>query len=211
MGGFMSDEAKQYDAGHLSFLELVRVITTVAGPAFASGALLKTGAGIARRAKPLEYPNFDAFVAAIAAGNDAIASFEGKARHYGGGVFGLPTCPFANSVKTYKSYVGNLPEEYASVTDHFNRPSPTTEKLQVGHQAGVSPFCCVHQTLRSAIADHISVGGRPLVVYQLGCKSGSGVRGIADKFLQATGISHEQVGKVLDENMCCYFVTIQKG
>ena len=203
----MSEETQQFDAGHLSFLELVDVITTVAGPAFASGALLKTGLGIAKKTQPREYPDFDALVAAIAEGNTSISSFEGRAQHYGGGVFGLPTCPFASSVKTYKGYVGTLPAGFSSVTDQYNKPSATTEKLRVGHQAGVSPFCCVHQTLRSAMAEHIRVGGKPLTIYQLGCKSGSGVKGIADNFLQATGVARDLVSKVLDENMCCYLLT----
>jgi hypothetical protein len=205
----MGDETEQYDAGHLSFLELVSVITTVAGPAFASGALLKTGLGIAKKAKPRDFPDFETLVAAIAAGDTVISSFEGKARHYGGGVFGLPTCPFAGSVKTYKGFMGALPEGFASVTNQYNKPSPTTEKLRVGHQAGVSPFCCVHQSLRSAIAEHIRIGGKPLAVYQLGCKSGSGDKGIADGFLQATGVARDLVSKILDENMCCYFVGTQ--
>jgi hypothetical protein len=206
----MSDSAGQHDAGHLSFLELVQVITTVAGPAFTSGALLKTGAAIAKRAGQQDFPDFDAFIAAVTASQTAIASFEGQAKHYGKGVFGLPSCPFAGSIKTYKSYVGKLPSDYARVTEQYNKLSPVTEKLHVGHNAGVSPFCCVHQTLRSATAEHIRIDGKPVVVYQLGCKSGSGERGIADKFLETCGVSRETVQNVLDENMCCYLVAVEQ-
>jgi hypothetical protein len=202
----MGDSAGQHDAGHLSFLELVQVITTTAGPAFTSGALLKTGMAIAKRAKQQDFPDFDAFLAAVAAAQTAIANFEGSAKHYGNGVFGLPACPFAGSIKTYKSYVGQLPADYVHVSEQYNKPSPTTERLRVGHNAGVSPFCCVHQTLRSATAEHIRIDGKPITIYQLGCKSGSGDRGIAEKYLQECGVAREMVDKVLDENMCCYIV-----
>jgi len=207
----MSESVGQHDAGHLSFLELVQVITTIAGPAFTSGALLKTGVAIAKRAKDLDFPTFDAFVAAVAEGNTTIANFEGRAKHYGGGLFGLPACPFAGSIKTYKGYVGQLPADYALVAQQYNKASPTTEKLHVGHNAGVSPFCCVHQTLRSATAEHIRIGGKPITVYQLGCKSGSGERGIADKFLELRGIARDVVQNVLDENMCCYLVAVESS
>jgi hypothetical protein len=202
----MSDSVGQHDAGHLSFLELVRVITATAGPAFTSGALLKTGMSIAKQAKPQDFADFDAFLASVATTQTAIATFEGMAKHYGDGVFGLPACPFAGSIKTYKSYVGQLPSDYVQVADQYNKPSPTTERLRVGHNAGVSPFCCVHQTLRSATAENIRIGGKPVTIYQLGCKSGSGERGIAEKYLKECGVARETVDNVLDENMCCYLI-----
>lgn len=78
----MSESVGQHDAGHLSFLELVQVITTIAGPAFTGGALLKTGVAIAKRAQHVDFPTFGAFVAAVAEGNTTIASFEGRAQHW---------------------------------------------------------------------------------------------------------------------------------
>ncbi|MFC1643194.1 hypothetical protein ACFL5O_11010 [Myxococcota bacterium] len=203
----MSKNVEQSDAGHLSLLELVRVISDVAGPAFTSGALLKTGAGMARHASAKEYPDLDAFLHSIEAAENAIAAFEGRAKHYGNGVFGLPACPFANSIRSYRAHVGELPQEYAAVTDAYNRDSAYTGKLRVGHGAGVSPFCAVHQPIRSAIAQQIRVGGKPVLIYQLGCKSGDGRRGIAERFLAETGVGREVVDKVLDENMCRYLVT----
>jgi hypothetical protein len=194
------------DAGHLSFLELIRSLGGVAGAPFASGALIKTGLGIGKATQPVSYPDMAAFVAAIEAESNPISDFEGNAKHYGNGVFGLPVCPFAASVKSYLNHAGGLPAEYAAITESFNKASPTTEKLRIGHGAGVSPFCGVHQTLRSTVADHVLIGGKPAVVYQLGCKSGSGKKGMADQFIEATGIERSLVEQVLDENMCCYVV-----
>ena len=200
----MVEAGRQYDAGHLSFLELIRVVSEVAGAPFAAGALVKTGMGIARKAEVMEFADFDAFLASVEASANSVAHFEGAARYYQNGVFGLPACPFASSVKTYQGFMGELPSEYAAVTENLNRPSPTAAKLRVGHGASVSPFCGVHQSIRSALAERISVGGKPLIVHQLGCKSGAGQRSVAEDFVAEVGVSVELVNAVLDENMCCY-------
>ena len=200
----VSDSPQQFDAGHISFLELIRVISNIAGAPFAAGALLKTGIGMAGQAEQVQFPDFDSFLESVERGSNAIARFEGVARHYGDGVFGLPACPFAQSISTYRQYVGDLPTEYASVTKHLNRHSATTQKLRVGHGASVSPFCGVHQPCRSALAERIRVGGKPLIVHQLGCRSGAGSKGIADDLLADVGVDRELVARVLDECMCCY-------
>ena len=200
----MSNVSRQYDAGHLSLLELIRVMSEIAGAPFAAGALVKTGLGIAKRAEIMEFPTFQAFLESVEAGANVVASFEGAARYYGEGVFGLPVCPFAESVRTYQEYGGTLPTEYSAVTDSLNRPSAISEKLRVGHGASVSPFCGVHQPIRSALAEKIRVEGKPVVVYQLGCKSGAGRRSIAEQFVRQAGVDRQVVDKVLDENMCCY-------
>lgn len=205
----MEPERRPYDAGHFSFLELIRVLFTTAGPSFAKGALVKTGINAAKSAKEVEFATMDEFIASIDQVDNPIAQFEGRARHYGDGVFGLPACPFAASIKTYVSVAGGLPAEYKEVTAEMNKPSGITEKLRVGAGAAVSPFCGVHQPIRSELGQRIRVGGKALQVYQLGCKSGSGVKGIADHWLSETGVSRETVDKILDDNMCCYLVRFE--
>lgn len=200
----MTATSRQYDAGHLSFLELIRVVADVAGAPFAAGALVKTGVGIARKAEVMEFPDFDAFLASVEASANSVAHFEGAARYYGNGVFGLLACPFASSVKTYQGFMGELPAEYAAVTSNLNRPSPIAAKLRVGHGASVSPFCGVHQSIRSALAERIRIGGKPLIVYQLGCKSGTGKVSVAEDFAAEVDVTVGVVHDVLAENMCCY-------
>jgi hypothetical protein len=201
--------SKQYDAGHFSFLEIIKVLYQTAGPAFAKGALVKTGVSAAKKAPEVEFDSFEAFVESIETLDNPIAQFEGKAVHYGEGVFGLPACPFANSIKTYVGVTGGMPDEYKGVTAEMNKPSGVTDALRVGHGAAVSPFCGVHQPIRSALGERIKVGGRRLQIYQLGCKSGSGARGLAKEWMQSVGVSDETVGKVLDSNMCCYMVRFE--
>ncbi len=202
----MGEEKRAYDAGHYSFLELIRVLFQTAGPAFAKGALVKTGIQAAKSAKDVEFASLEDFLASIDAVDNPIARFEGKARHYQDGIFGLPACPFAASIKTYVGVAGGLPAEFKEVTAELNKPSGITEKLRIGAGAAVSPFCGVHQPIRSELGQHIKVAGRPLRVYQLGCKSAGGVKGLAEPLIAETGIDRMLVDRILDENMCCYCV-----
>jgi hypothetical protein len=133
---------------------------------------------------------------------------EGKARHYGDGLFGLRACPFSGAITDYKDTFGPLPETYSSVTREFNKPGPGTDPLRVGNGAGVSPFCSVHQPLRAAAAQQITVAGKALVARQLGCKAASGVVGIAKRWLDEGGWSEETVRKILADNMCCYAIKV---
>ena len=54
----------------------------------------------------------------------------------------------------------------------------------------------------------ILIGGKKIAIYQLGCKSSSGAKGLADKWLAETGASREAVSEILDNNMCCYYIKI---
>ncbi|MBI5546855.1 MAG: hypothetical protein HY901_23480 [Deltaproteobacteria bacterium] len=203
----MTDQL-QLDAVHLSFPEIISEVISVAGAPFASGALVKIGLGMAKRVQPIEFPDWDQFLASLETLKNPIAQFEGKAKYFGDGVFGLPGCPFAGSVNAYKSFVGAFPESFARVAQTFNKPSEHTERLRVGHGAGVSPFCCVHQPVRSALADRMTIGGKAVRIYQLGCKAASGTKGLADKWIEEAKVDRASVEKVLEENMCCYCLRV---
>lgn len=196
------------DIAHISFLDLIRTFMAQSGAASAKGTLMRTAMDAAKRFKPVDYPTFDDFVRAIDRAETPIAKVEGRARHFGDGIFGLPACPFGESIQSYKSVFGALPEGFGEITSEFNATSAVNDRFHVGEGAGVSPFCAVHQPLRSALAQAITIGGKPIEVYQLGCKSGAGVKGMAEKWCEATGCSVEKAKAVLDQNMCCYFVKV---
>lgn len=46
-------------------------------------------------------------------------------------------------------------------------------------------------------------------MYQLGCKSGAGVKAVADKWATETGHGAAAVDAALDGHMCCYSVEWQ--
>ncbi len=196
------------DIAHISFLDMINVMITLNGAANAKGTLIRNALKTADCVEEVDYPTVEDYIAAIETARNPIARIEGKATHKGGLVFGLDRCPFAQSIKNYTEVFGRLPEGYADFTAEFNKSGGVTARYKVGEGAGVSPFCSIHQPMRSAIGEKIRIGGRKIQIYQLGCKAGSGKKGFADKWMEETGVSRDVVDKVLDECMCCYCLKI---
>lgn len=201
-------EGKVLDIAHISFLDMIKVMISMSGAASAKGTLIRNAIKTAERIREIDYPTFDDYLKAIENATNPITMIEGKASHMGNFVFGLKGCPFAPSIKSYNEVFEKLPDGYADFTVEFNKPSNITDQYHVGEGAGVSPFCSVHQPMRSAFANKITIGGKKIEIYQLGCKSGGGKKGFADKWLAATGIQKDVVDKVLDANMCCYVLSV---
>ena len=196
------------DIAHVSFLDMIKIMITMSGAASAKGTLIRNALKTAERIHETDYPSFEDYLAAIENATNPITMVEGKATHAGGFVFGLQCCPFGPSIRNYTQVFEKLPEGYADFTAEFNKTSNVTDQFRVGEGAGVSPFCSVHQPMRSAIAEKITIGGRKIIVYQLGCKSGGGKKGFADKWIAAAGVEREVVDRILDNHMCCYALKI---
>lgn len=196
------------DIAHISFLEMIKVLIELGGPANAKGALVRNALNTADKIEAKEYADFDEFLESMDDVSNPITMIEGKAVHVGDYVFGLPACPFAASITNYLDIFTELPASYSDFTTEFNKSTQVNRKYHVGEGAGVSPFCAVHQPLRSAFAEKITIGGKKIAIYQLGCKSGSGVKGMAEEWIKETGVSRDLVDKVLETNMCCYQIKI---
>ena len=203
----MSDE-NILDIAHISFLDMIKVMITLSGAASAKGTLIRNALKTAERIAETDYPTFEDYLKAIENATNPITVIEGKATHAGNFIFGLKLCPFGPSIKNYNKVFEKLPEGFADFTAEFNKPSNITDQYKVGEGAGVSPFCSVHQPMRSAIADKIKIGGKKIQVVQLGCKSGGGKKGFAEKWLQETGVARDVVDKILENHMCCYALKI---
>ncbi|NTV15209.1 MAG: hypothetical protein HGA96_14960 [Desulfobulbaceae bacterium] len=201
-------EGRILDIAHISFLDMIKVMIAMSGAASAKGALIRNAINTAEKINEVDYPTFEDFLQAIENSTNPITQVEGKASHQGEFVFGLASCPFGPSIKNYMGVFEKLPEGYADFTEEFNKPSKITEIYRVGEGAGVSPFCSVHQPMRSAIAERILIGGKKIKIFQLGCKAGSGKKGFADRWIAEAGVSREVVDKTLDNHMCCYFLKI---
>ncbi|NTW68007.1 MAG: hypothetical protein HGB21_17110 [Nitrospirae bacterium] len=203
----MSD-ANVLDIAHISFLDMIKVMITLSGAASAKGTLIRNAIKTAEKIAEVDYPSFEAYLAAIENATNPITMIEGKATHAGNYVFGLKNCPFGPSIKNYTKVFEKMPEGFADFTAEFNKTSNVTDQYRVGEGAGVSPFCSVHQPMRSAIAERITINGKKIQIMQLGCKSGAGKKGIAEKWLAESGVSREVVDKVLDNHMCCYALKV---
>lgn len=201
-------EGRILDIAHVSFLDMIKIMITMSGAASAKGTLVRNALKTAERIHEVDYPTFEDYLAAIENATNPITMVEGKATHAGNFVFGLQHCPFGPSIRNYTQVFEKLPEGFADFTAEFNKTSNVTDQYRVGEGAGVSPFCSVHQPMRSAIAEKITIGGKKIVIYQLGCKSGGGKKGFADKWIAAAGVDRDVVDKLLDNHMCCYSVKI---
>jgi len=200
---------KMLDIAHISFLEMIELFIKTLGAAQAKGALMRSAISTAESFPEAKFESMQDFVAAIEDLRSPIAQVEGKAVHLGDGLFGLPRCPFGGSIKNFVAVRGKLPESFAKVAEDFNKPGAVTSKYRVGQGAGVSPFCAIHQPLRSALGLRVSIGGKSVSVYQLGCKSGNGTKAIAEDLCKAAGRTPDEVKKVLDDNMCCYQLRLE--
>jgi len=198
------------DIAHVSFLDMIKIMITMSGAASAKGTLIRNALKTAERIHEIDYPTFEDYLAAIESATNPITMVEGKATHAGGFVFGLRFCPFGPSIKNYTQVFEKLPDGFADFTAEFNKASNVTDQYRVGEGAGVSPFCSVHQPMRSAIAEKITIGGKKILVYQLGCKSGGGKKGFADKWIAAAGVDRAIVDAILDNHMCCYSLKIME-
>ena len=203
-------EGKMLDIAHISFLDMIKAQIAMTGAAVAKGSLIRNAVSAGEKIKEVNYDTFDDYLAAIENETNPIALIEGKSVHKGEFIFGLPKCPFEQSIKNYKTIYGQLPEEYAEFTDEFNKTGRVTDMYRVGEGGGVSPFCAVHQPMRSTVAEKITIGGKNIHIYQLGCKSGAGAKGFAQKWIDETGASKDDIDKVLDNNMCCYYLKIEE-
>ncbi len=199
-------EGKILDIAHLSFIDMIKIMITLSGIASAKGTLIRNAVKTAEKISEVNYASFNDYLAAIEDASNPITQVEGKATHQGDYVFGLEHCPFGMSIKNYNEIFKSLPQEFADFTQEFNNPSNVTGQLRVGEGGGVSPFCSVHQPMRSAIAERITINGKKIKIYQLGCKSGAGKKGFADKWIEETGVEREIVDKILDNHMCCYCI-----
>ena len=202
------EDGKILDIAHVSFLDMIKVMITMSGAASAKGTLIRNALSTADKIHEIDYATFDDYLDAIENATNPIAMVEGKSSHAGEYVFGLEKCPFGPSIKNYTTVFEKLPDGYADFTAEFNKPSRVTDMYRVGEGAGVSPFCSVHQPMRSAVAEKITIGGKKIKIYQLGCKSGAGKKGFAEKWIDETGVNKEVIDRVLDNHMCCYFLQI---
>jgi hypothetical protein len=201
---------KFVDISHIALLELFETFTEQISPGMLNGTLIRTSIAAGEKFEVVDYGTLEEFVKASDEGETPLSMIEGRAIHYGNGLFGLPTCPFGRSISNYTQLnKEGLPKVFDEVTQRYNADRSISKEMHIGMGSGVSPFCAVHQPMRSTVARRVRVDGKPLLVFQLGCKSGDGVKALAPvEWMQELGFSEDEVNKILDENYCCYAVTI---
>ncbi len=200
---------KILDIAHISFLDMIKTLIKLSGAASAKGIMVRNALATAEKTEEVEYASFEEYVEAIDNETNPITQIEGKSTHCGEMVFGLEKCPFETSINNYKEVFKDMPEGYGAFTKEFNKSSNITTQYKVGEGAGVSPFCSVHQPLRSALADRIKISGKKISISQLGCKSAAGSKGFANKWIELNNVDPQKVEEILESNMCCYHLKIE--
>src|SRR5512133_1950409 len=104
------------DIAHISFLDMIKVMITLSGAASAKGTLIRNAIKAAERIREVDYPTFEAHLAAIESASSQGTVGEGKATHEGSHVFGLKLCPFGPSIQSYTSAFEKLPDGFAEFT-----------------------------------------------------------------------------------------------
>ncbi len=194
------------DIGHLSLIQLIQQMSESTGMSNTKGVLIRLAMNIAKEFPEKQFDDLDQYIASLNNGGNPITVVEPKVEHLGNGLFGLRVCPFSSTVSSFLSVFNQLPGNFAEFTEEYNKPSPATRALRIGEGSGVSPFCAIHQAFRSALAERISLGDKRARIYQLGCRSASGKKGISEHWCQEAGFSPEEIDKVLDEYYCCYAI-----
>jgi hypothetical protein len=197
------------DIAHIFFLESIADAIKTRGAAAATGELARRAKAVSEKISVKDFGSAEDLINALDTGNTALTRLEGRAKHYGNNVFTLPDCPFGESIARYIKEFKELPTEFKELADEFNKLYPQNRELKVGGGAGASAFCSVHQPLRSFVSRRMTVQGKPIKMYQLGCKSSSGVKAFAEEYIKESQIDKSVVDKALDDNSCVYWLQIQ--
>ena len=202
-------EKKAIDLSHLVFMELIRTIISTVGVSAAKGSLMRIAIQAGEQSMACDFPDFQSFYESMDSFDNPISRLEGRAQYLGNGLFGLPECPFSSLLGHYSDFYGSSPQGFESLADEFNKKSKVSDKYRVGTGAAVGPFCVFHQPMRSQVGAQITIGGKKIEIFQLGCRSSGGKKGCSQEFINEFGCSLEDVEKVLDTNMCCYGVKVR--
>ncbi|MFH0926782.1 MAG: hypothetical protein V1872_14310 [bacterium] len=197
--------SKIVDQAYIILIEFIRKEAQKSLP-MAKGELMRIGIAAGKEIAPVEYPNIDDYIKAIKDHTNPTTQVEGEAEAHPKNIFTLPKCPFAPTIADYLTAYKKLPKEFSGVIEEFNKTSQITDNLRIGEGAIVSVFCCMHQSLRATIASKITIGGKPIALYQLACKGGDGKKALSKKWIAEVGADEKEVDKLLDKNVCCYCI-----
>lgn len=201
--------AQLVDLSHIVFLDLLHNVVDTAGLKVAKGNLMRIALNASNHLEQTDYSSLEEFIAACDSGDTPLAKMEGAAVHLGDGVFGLKACPFGQLSKNYKEFFDKEASGFTELTEEFNSGSKITRDHRVGLGAGVGPFCIFHQPMRSQAQTKITIGGKPIEIYQLACKSTDGSEGYADALIEEFGCDRAVVEAAMKDYMCCYGVKMK--
>jgi hypothetical protein len=193
------------DIAHIFFLELLRDYKNNLGAALAVRQMIHRAAIFARDLPRQDFTDWDHFLNELQKQNTVLNFWEPELKLYDRHIIATPSCPFGAAIHEYTQIMGGLPNEYAEITEEFNRSTPLNRHMMIGHGSASSPFCAIHQPLRSLAAEKIFVGGQPLQIVALGSKAESDWA-LAYEYIGEEKLFPEKIKSLLNENLCCFLI-----
>ncbi len=160
--------------------------------------LTEIGKKIANELEMKDYESLDNFLEDHKNGKSPLHMLEGGS-HIDGEIAQLKNCPMASLLKVFEAE-GKLPEHFHEVTEKY--------KFYYKKKEGVlHPFCIVHQTIRSQIAEHVRINNKRTQILQIACRNTTGDRTVySTEGASRSGMNKEEIDRKVRGNACLYMI-----
>jgi len=160
--------------------------------------LQEAGKNIASELDLKDYENIEKFLEEHDKGKSPLDTLEGQADR-DGNILILKNCPMTKLLSDVMKD-GRLPDFYQQIVDKYLDIYKTKGAI-------LHPFCIVHQVIRSIVGEHIKVGGKPIKVYQIACRSmSSGKVVFATEGTSRVELDKDQIVKKIEGKACMYII-----
>jgi hypothetical protein len=160
--------------------------------------LTEIGKKIANELEMKEYESLENFLQDHENGTSPLHMLEGGSQ-IDGEIALLKNCPMSSLLKVFEEE-GKLPEHFHEVTEKY--------KFYYKKKEGVlHPFCIVHQTIRSQIAEQFRINNKRTQILQIACANSAGDRIVySTEGASRCGMSKEEIDKKVRGNACLYMI-----
>lgn len=140
------------------------------------------------------------FFSAIEKGEAGISKLESNPIHQGKDIYATEECPFKATVNELHE---RNRESFAALTEKYRKNYPD--------RAIVHPFCASHQNVRKLILEKTHIGGKPIHIETLVCRSKTlGDIRYDARAIGLSGLDECRAEKLLGNNACLYRLIIDE-
>jgi hypothetical protein len=171
------------------------------GAAGMNNYLMSLATSLAKSMPEEKYDTWEQFLEAVRRGESTISTFENIITPTENCII-TTKCPFSRAWSEYTRRIGHFSKIHYDVAEYYN----STVK-----PGAIDTMCIIHQTFRSASAERIKVGGRPVRYAQIACVSPEGAKKIAPEewlpiLLEKAGITKTEMNMALRNNTCLWIL-----
>ncbi len=171
------------------------------GAAGMNNYLMSLASSLAKSMPKEEYSSWDDFIDSLQKGESIISAFE-AVRCPTNNCVVTQTCPFTRGWQEYTKRIGEFAGIHKEVAEFYN----STVK-----PGAVDSQCIIHQTFRSAAAERIKVGGRPVRYAQVEAVTPNADDKRAPEewlpiLLEKAGITETELNMTMRNNDCVWIL-----